>query len=203
MSIWEMITKAMLMFRVASAFHRTAAFAWFVACVIAVMIRVDHYGIASVIRSASISGKHYTALAHFFHAYSWYLSAIRKQWHQVVWKFTHPYEVNHKHVIAIDHTKEPKDGRRMPGVQKMAQESETQSKPEFIHGHMYGGVTMIISRSSHDASNLFAIPLVLQLQSGITHILKWIRNDVSDMGEEDAKRASNMNKAIRNCHEIN
>ena len=78
----------------------------------------------------------------------------------------------------------------------MAQESETQSKPEFIHGHMYGGVTMIISRSSHDASNLFAIPLVLQLQSGITHILKWIRNDVSDMGEEDANRASNMNKAI-------
>ena len=35
----------------------------------------------------------------------------------------------------------------MLGVKKLVQDSETQSKPEYIHGHMWGGVGVLVGKA--------------------------------------------------------
>ncbi len=42
-----------------------------------------------------------------------------------------------------DVVKQAKEGRFMPGVKKLFQESEYSSKPEYIFGHMFGGLGIL------------------------------------------------------------
>lgn len=57
----------------------------------------------------------------------------------------------------------------MPGVKKMVQESETCSKPEYIHGHLFGAVCVIVS----DTYKKFCLPLKVNLQDGLKAIASW------------------------------
>ena len=47
------------------------------------------------------------------------------------------------HVLVGDGVKQSKEGRRMPGVKKLFQESENSAKPDYIHGHMFGGLGIL------------------------------------------------------------
>lgn len=49
-----------------------------------------------------------------------------------------------KNVFAGDHTKTVKDARRMPQVETLHQDSETQSKPTFFRGHHWACVGLIL-----------------------------------------------------------
>ena len=137
------------------------------------MIRSDDQGIASCIRSAEIDGKHYGALDNFFHSLSWSLPSIRNCWHEVVGKYANLHLTDNRISLLIDHTKKSKEGKRMPGVRKICQESETQSKPEFIHGYMFGGLSVVAFRLGKPDS-IVALPLILELQSGISHMVSWL-----------------------------
>jgi len=46
-------------------------------------------------------------------------------------------------VLVGDRVKQAKEGRFMPGVKKLFQESEDSSKPEYIFGHMFGGLGIL------------------------------------------------------------
>ena len=54
-----------------------------------------------------------------------------------------------------DHTKTPKDGRRIPAVETMHQDSETASKPSYFRGHHWGCVSLLVGT----AGKFFAAPL--------------------------------------------
>ncbi len=45
-------------------------------------------------------------------------------------------------VMFGDHTKQPKDGQRMPGVETLHQDSET-CKPSFFRGHHWGCLSLL------------------------------------------------------------
>ena len=57
----------------------------------------------------------------------------------------------------------------MPGVKKLAQESETQSKPDFIHGHMWGGVGVLVGK----IRRFSCVPLSLKIHDGLQSVAKW------------------------------
>ena len=57
----------------------------------------------------------------------------------------------------------------MPGVKKLAQESETQSKPEYIHGHMWGGVGVLVGK----ARGFSCVPLSLKIHDGLQAVSSW------------------------------
>lgn len=72
-------------------------------------------------------------------------------------------------ILTGDGVKQAKEGKRMPGVKKQYQESENSSKPEYIFGHMFGGIGIL----SENIWTTFCIPLYINLQDGIQTILSW------------------------------
>ena len=58
-------------------------------------------------------------------------------------------------VLVGDHTKTPKDGRKIPAVTTLHQESETGSKPAFFRGHHWGCIALLVRA----ADKVFATPL--------------------------------------------
>ena len=55
-------------------------------------------------------------------------------------------EVNFRIVLLGDHTNQPKEGRCMPGVVTLSQNSETSSKPGFFRGHNWGFISVLIQK---------------------------------------------------------
>ena len=137
------------------AFTRQAAFVWFVVAFAGVVTRNDVYGVSSIVRALSLAPVYYPALLHFFHSSAWTAEGLFRQWQQ--WLMTQPVveRVAGRIVILGDHTKQPKDGRRMPQVTTMHQDSETSSKPSFFRGHHWGCLSLL----GQTAGKRFALPL--------------------------------------------
>lgn len=79
----------------------------------------------------------------------------------------------------------------MPGVKKLFQESENSAKPEYIFGHMYGGIGAVI----HQGSNYFCTPLDINIQDGLKETASWEDGDSQD-------EPSHVVQMIRNSYEI-
>jgi hypothetical protein len=68
-----------------------------------------------------------------------------------------------------DGTKKSKEGRRMPCVKKLHQESGNSAKPAYIFGHMFGMVGVLAG----SIGKLFCVPLSIKIHDGDHHILRW------------------------------
>ncbi len=126
-----------------SCFSRKAAFRWFITITIGLMLRSDKLGVTSVIRDLALSPDCYDSMIHFFRASSWSLDSIRSCWFSAVRQYAPLYKEGNLYILVGDGVKQSKEGRRMPGVKKLFQESENSAKPEYIHGHMFGGLGIL------------------------------------------------------------
>ena len=137
------------------AFTREATFAWFVVAFAGVVTRQEVYGVSSIVRALSLAPAYYPALLHFFHSTAWTAESLYRQWE--AWLIGQPSveQVAGRIVLLGDHTKQPKDGRRMPGVTTLHQDSETSSKPSFFRGHHWGCLSLLAQAHG----KRFALPL--------------------------------------------
>ena len=137
------------------AFTREATFAWFVVAFAGVVMRQDVYGVSSIVRALSLAPVYYPALLHFFHSTAWTAERLYQHWED--WLIRQPVveKATGRVVVLGDHTKQPKDGRRMPGVTTLHQDSETSSKPSFFRGHHWGCLSLL--GQAH--GKRFALPL--------------------------------------------
>ena len=137
------------------AFTREATFAWFVVALTGVVIRQEVYGVSSIVRALGLAPVYYPALLHFFHSTAWAAERLYCQWE--AWLIRQPVvESTAGRVVLLgDHTKQPKDGRRMPGVTTLHQDSETSSKPSFFRGHHWGCLSLL----GQGHGKRFALPL--------------------------------------------
>lgn len=72
-------------------------------------------------------------------------------------------------ILIGDGVKQAKEGRFMPAVKKLFQESENSSKPQYIFGHMFGGLGVLAGT----ASKWFCIPLSIRLHDGLQPAANW------------------------------
>jgi len=144
-------------------FSRKATFCWFAVVMVGFIVRQDAWGLSSIVRWLALSPSCYECLLHFFHSSAWELEGLLLHWW--IWLgMRAPFvEVNDRRVLLGDHTKLAKEGRKMPGVTTLHQDSETQSKPAFFRGHNWAFVAGLLSR----AGAVFAIPLCGKLDQGI------------------------------------
>ncbi|WP_281890553.1 transposase [Paenibacillus sp. YYML68] len=152
-----------------SCFSRQAAFHWFVITVIGLMVRSDQLGVTSIVRDLTLHPRCYETLIHFFRSSAWSLESLRLTWLQVVRKAAPLMTVGDRVVLVGDGMKQSKEGRRMPGVKKMHQESENSSKGEYIFGHLFGAVGVLVGASA----KWFCLPLSMNLQDGVKTIWNW------------------------------
>ena len=150
-------------------FSREGCFKWFVVSVFALMLRGDKLGITSVIRDLDLSHKCYENLLHFFRSRAFSLSSLREQWYITVRNSTILHRVNGRAVLVGDGVKQSKEALKMPGVKKMVQESETCSKKQYIHGHMFGQIGIIIT----NLRSRYCLPLKSSIQDGLRAMAGW------------------------------
>jgi hypothetical protein len=87
---------------------------------------------------------HYTSLLKFFRSHAFDLDTLYRKLIAVCVKILPPQTVGGRVVLVGDHIKISKEGRRMPAIEKLHQESQNSGKGAFIEGHFFGFISMIL-----------------------------------------------------------
>ena len=150
-----------------NAFSRQKTFCWFVVALIGFSTRMDCLGVASIIRSLGLGEKSYECLRQYFRSHGINLGQLSLLWGKVVEKCLkgHLCQFRGKTVYLIDGIKIGKEGRRMPGVKWLYQDSQNNSKPSYIFGHSCQALHVLARAGNH----FIAIPLVLRIHEGLAN----------------------------------
>ncbi len=148
------------------AFSRNATYLWFVIVFVGFIVRTDNFGVSSIIRALYLDTAHYPSLLNFFHSPAWCVEGLMSLWWEWLSQKDYAYMVEGRLVLVGDHTKIPKDGRRMPAVATLHQDSETGSKPSYFRGHHWGCVGVVVQA----CGRFFATPLWATIQEGMEDI---------------------------------
>lgn len=148
-----------------SAFSRNRTFLWFALCVAGMTVRKDLAGVSSIVRSLGLQEHLYDRLLDCFHSRGISLDRLTILWVGLIRRCCAGFllTINGRPVILGDGLKTPKAGKKMPAVKKLHQESESNTKPEYIFGHSCQAVA-IVARS---LETFFAIPLSCRIHEGV------------------------------------
>jgi hypothetical protein len=133
------------------------------------MMHSDHVGVTSIVRELKLTDASYAAMLHFFRAKSWFFERIRDAWIVIVKKMPCVIKEGDRYIMTGDGVKGSKEGRRMPGVKKLHQESENSSKGTYIFGHLFGGLGIVAG----NLGKVYSILLSCRLHDGTSAIGKW------------------------------
>ncbi len=125
-------------------------------------------GVSSFCRFWLIDSPGYHVLLRFFRSTAWDLNILLKHWFEFVCYQQQSVLSQGRLVTLGDHTYVPKEGRKMPGVVTLHQNSETQSKPSYFRGQCWGALALVIG----SMKSPFALPLKLSLHQGFAHIFQ-------------------------------
>lgn len=147
------------------AFSRGSTFLWFSASLAAVCVRPDLRGVTSFVRALGLQRRCYERFLDLFHSSAVKLPVLRATWTAIVLAVLKPFLliVNGRIVLLADGIKAPKTGRKMPGVKKLHQESQNNSKPEYIFGHSCQAIALVV----HAAASFVAVPLATVIHEGV------------------------------------
>lgn len=148
------------------AFSRSITFLWFFIALAGIIARKDMNGVTSIIRALGLKSIYYDRLLDFFHSSSVNHSLLAQVWLKLIIKVLGPLLMKFKErfIIIGDGIKAPKSGKKMPAVKKLFQQSESNTKPQYIFGHSCQSIA-IIGKSIAD--DFFAIPLVCRIHEGL------------------------------------
>jgi hypothetical protein len=147
------------------AFKRNRTFLWFAVALAATCTRSDLRGVTSLVRALGLRQACYDRLLDFFHSRGVDLPRLTRCWTALVLKTMSPFllTVNGRIVLLADGIKAPKTGRKMPGVKKLHQESQNNTKPEYIFGHSCQAIAVVLKA----ASSYIALPLACRIHEGL------------------------------------
>ena len=146
------------------ACSRLRSFLWFATCVAGMTVRVDLLGVTSTVRALGLKQKYYDRLLDCFHSPAIHLESITQLWARLVLRcFPGLLRVNGRLVLVGDGIKIPKRGRKMPAVKLLHQESDSNTKSEYIMGHSFQAVAVLVSA----AKSVFAVPLASRIHEGV------------------------------------
>jgi len=165
MPLW--ITWWNLVLSLRPAFARYRCFLWFASTLAAFSVRSDLSGVTSFVRALGLRSNVYNRFLDFFHSPAVDMSALTVLWTSLVLKvLKHQlFTVNGRIVLLADGIKAPKTGRKMPAVKKLDQESQNNTKPEFIFGHSCQAIAVVVKA----AQSFFALPLACRIHEGLIY----------------------------------
>lgn len=176
MQIVLFVEKIVEQFR--ETFSREATFEWFVIVFWALMLRMDMAGVTSIIRCMGLDPGQYFCLLHFFKSSGFCVQGLCETWYAIVLSYGKPVCVKGKPLYLIDGIKVGKAGKKMPGVKLLHQESEDNTKPEYIMGHFWGAISKLVYAPKH----VFSVPLRFQIQDGLKRSPAEVATLVDKMG---------------------
>lgn len=147
-----------------AACNRKKTFFWLITVLIGFTIKSDFFGVTSIARGVGLLPCYYTCLLNFFNSSAVNLETLEHLWVNLILRqFNGIVRVNGRCLIVGDGIKIGKEGKKMPGVKWLHQDSESNSKAEYIMGHSIQ-VAAILAMG---LCTYFAIPLVGKIHEGI------------------------------------
>ncbi|NES93075.1 MAG: ankyrin repeat domain-containing protein, partial [Okeania sp. SIO2B9] len=117
-------------------FSRDATYEWFVILIWGILLCSQHRAVTSDLNAVGLTQNYYTQALHWFHSKGISVQKLSTMWHK--WLITHPkvHLLRGQPVYVGDGIKVGKEGKKMPGVKKLHNESENVTKPdeEFEEG---------------------------------------------------------------------
>ena len=161
--LWRAWLRALQPLRPACS--RTTTFLWLVLVVAALCLRPDLAGVTSLVRGLGLSDASYYCLLHFFHSPALHLGRLTQLWrHTLLQLFRRSLvRVHGRPVILVDGLKRPKEGRKMPAVKSLHQESRCNAKAAFIMGHSLQAVALLVQA----AGVCVAVPVAARIHEGL------------------------------------
>jgi len=155
---WELVCE------LRSACARTRTFPWMALGLAGMTTRKDLMGVTSLVRALGLRPACYDRLLDCFHSPALDLDKLTRAWRTLVFR-AHPgiLRVNGRPVLVGDGIKVAKSGRKMPGVNKLHQQSESNTKPESIFGHSCQAVAVL----AQALSSVLALPLACRIHEGV------------------------------------
>ena len=162
MLLWMQWWNAIWLLR--PAFSRLRTFLWFATAVAGFTVRTELLGVTSIVRALKLDARFYNTLVDLFHSPAVKLDQLATLWAQVVLRlFPQPLRIKGRCVLVGDGIKIPKCGRKMPAVKLLHQQSESNTKPEYIMGHSIQAVSLLVQA----AASVFAVPLAMRIHEGL------------------------------------
>lgn len=162
MRLWSIWWDLVLQLR--PAFGRTRTFLWFAAGLAGACIRPDLAGVTSYVRALGLRRQCYGPLLDMFHSPGVYLEKLTRLWTRAVMSALRPalLTVGGRPVFLADGIKIAKAGKKMPAVKKLHQESDSNTKPEYIFGHSCQAIALAVRAGL----SFFALPLACRIHEG-------------------------------------
>jgi hypothetical protein len=134
-----------------------------IVCLAGMTIRVDLMGVTSIVRALGLLPACYDRILDFMHSPALNLDRLTRLWRGLVLKQPGILRFNGKPVLVGDGIKVAKSGKKMPAVKKLHQQSESNTKPEYIFGHSCQAIAVLMKA----AASVFAVPLACRIHEGV------------------------------------
>jgi hypothetical protein len=133
-------------------------------CLAGMTIRGDIMGVTSIVRAFGLAAVCYDRILDFFHSPALDLHKLTVAWRSLVLA-NHPgiLRVAGRPILVGDGIKVAKAGRKMPAVKRLHQESESNTKPEYIFGHSCQAIAVL----ARALASVFAVPLTCRIHEGV------------------------------------
>ena len=143
---------------------RERTFYWLLVVLIGFSIRDDLLGVTSFVRCTGLQAFCYDRMLDFFHSPALNARKLARVWTAAVFRF-HPGILRHNGmpVFVGDGLKNRKSGRKMPAVKLLHQESDSNTKPEYIMGHSIQALCLLIK----GLKGVIAMPLTATVHEGV------------------------------------
>ncbi len=146
------------------AFSRLRTFLWFATSVAGMIVRSDLLGVTSIVRALGLKPFCYDRIGDSFHSDAVKQDKLPPLWLRIVLKvFPQILRVNGRILLIGDGLKVSKEGKKMPGVKALHQQSESNTKAPFIMGHSFQAIGVLAGA----LSSAFAVPLISRIHEGV------------------------------------
>jgi hypothetical protein len=162
MTLWFAWMQAVRSLR--PACRRSRTFLWMVLTLMGLCCRSDGAGVTSYVRVLGLGGQAYHRFLHMFHSKGLDLDKLTNCWVRLCLVLFQPMLAGSRMVCLADGIKAPKEGKKMPAVKMLHQESASNSKPEYIMGHSFQAISLLVQGAS---GHVAAVPLTSRIHEGI------------------------------------
>lgn len=162
MILWTQWLKAAYALR--PACHQARTFLWMLLVLMGLCCRSDNAGVTSFVRVLNLGDQAYHRFLHLFHSTALDIDVLSACWARLCLVLFRPLQVGSRLVCLADGIKAPKEGKRMPGVKMLHQQSQSNTKPEYIMGHSLQAISLLVHSGGGQVA---AVALVSRIHEGL------------------------------------
>jgi hypothetical protein len=126
--------------------------------------RLDLAGVTSYVRVLGLRPEAYHRFLHLFHSKGLDLDKLTACWVRLCLMLFKPVCAGSRLVCLADGIKAPKEGKLMPAVKMLHQQSASNSKPEYIMGHSFQAISLLVQGA---CGHVAAVPLTSRIHEGL------------------------------------